>query len=237
MRKVGLLIVNMSVFLLLLLLAEVASAYKIAIIPKNKNSVGFYGLVEKGCKDAARAHNTNSGDNVTCIYEGTDEADVEGSVRVMNQLIDDDTVDAISVSVLDPAAYKPAIDRGMAMGKPILTFDSDAPDSDRLAYVGTDNYAMGRELAKLLKQIKPDGGTFGIVSGFGHNLEERVQGVRDVLEDSPWVEVTSSPKNGNEDTAISLTKMWEIVEENKNIGAIVSVVGLVCARVAHVHLP
>lgn len=89
----------------------------------------------------------------------------------------------------------------------------------------------------MLKQIKPDGGTFGVVSGFGDNLQKRVQGVRDGLqEDGVWIEVSNSPKNGLEDTAVSLEKMWELVEEYPDLGAVVSVVGLVskllCERIS-----
>lgn len=73
-------------------------------------------------------------------------------------------------------------------------------------------------------------GSYGIVSAFGpHNLEERVQDVRDALgeEDSTWVEVSNTPLDGKEDTAESLLRMWDLVEENPGIGAVVSVVGLV----------
>ena len=79
-------------------------------------------------------------------------------------------------------------------------------------------------------QIKPDGGTFGIVSGLGHNPQERVRGVREGLQADRgvWVEVENSPKNGEEDTHVSLQKMWELTEEYPDsLGAIVSVVGLV----------
>lgn len=150
-------------------------------------------------------------------------------MQILNELIDDPTIDGISVSVLDPNAYAPVLNRGMALGKPIITFDSDAPLSNRLAYVGTDNVAMGRELAKLLKQVRPVGGTYGIVSGFGNsdNLNERVRGVREVLAGTPWKEVEGSPKNGKEDSDISLQQMWVLTEENPDLDAIVSVVGLV----------
>lgn len=90
----------------------------------------------------------------------------------------------------------------------------------------------GRELAKLLQQIKPDGGTFGVVSGFGDNLAKREQGVRDVLaENGRWIEVENSPKNGFEDTDQSLARMWDFTREYDDLGAIVSVVGLVSRQV------
>ena len=198
--------------------------YKLAILPKMRAAEAFYGLTFQGCQ--AKAATLGSEEDVMCVYEGSWQPDVEENLRVLNELIDDPTIDGISVSVLDPEAYTPVINRGIALGKPIITFDSDAEDSDRLAYVGTDNFAMGQELAKLLRQIKPDGGTYGIVSGTAGNLIEREMGVRDGLEGSGWIEVSESPKDGKEDSDISLDKMWEVVNEN-DVQAVVSVVGLV----------
>jgi ribose transport system substrate-binding protein len=73
---------------------------------------------------------------------------------------------------LDPEAYEHVINQGMALGKPIIVFDSDAPESNCLVHVGADNYARGLEWAKLLKQVKSDGREYGMVSGFGLNLAE-----------------------------------------------------------------
>lgn len=200
-------------------------AYNIAIVPKNLGNEDFFGLTFQGCQDAATQELQDS--NVNCWFNGTWDADIEGTLQVMDELIDDENCSAIVVSVLDPARYINTINRGIAQGKPIFTFDSDAPDSNRLAYIGTDNYFMGRGLAKLLKETQPGGGRFGMVSGFGDNLSERVRGVRDVLDGSDWIEVGPQPKNGMEDIDISLQKMWELVEEYPDINAIVGVVGLV----------
>ena len=204
------------------LATNTASAYKIAMVPKFTSAVGFYGLAHEGCQHAA----SDISPVHECVYNGTFDADVQGSVDILNQLIDDPTIDGISVAILDDEAYQPVIDRGIASGKPIITFDSDAPESKRLAYVGTDNYAMGRELSKLLQQIKPDGGNYAMLTGIGPNLPLRVQGVRDFLADTDWVEVADSPKNGLLDPQYSIDKMWEIIEENPNLDAIVAVVGL-----------
>ena len=224
--------------------------YTISVIPKMKSA--FFDEAFQGCQDRAAAFNAGSATAATsttttpssstvvriqCLYNYTYEPNPETIIEILDALIDDDTIDAIAVSVLDAELYTPVIDKCVKNGKkPIITFDSDAPNSNRLAYVGTDNYAMGQELAKLLKQIQPTGGYYGIVSGFGENLNQRVRGVRDGLADTPsWKEVNSSPKNGMEDIAISLEKMYELANENKDpagdgdggLGAIVSVVGLV----------
>ena len=108
--------------LLLLGAVQAAAGYTIALVPKMTSAIDFYGLVEQGCLDKAATL-----DNVTCFYIGTEQASVDGSLEILNNLIDNSTIDAISISVLDPEAYEPVINRGMALGKPIITFDSDAP--------------------------------------------------------------------------------------------------------------
>lgn len=49
----------------------------------------------------------------------------------------------ILVSVADASVLTPDIDAAMQQGIPVITVDSDAPDSKRLFFVGTDNYNAG----------------------------------------------------------------------------------------------
>ena len=53
----------------------------------------------------------------------------------------------------------------------------------RAAYVGTHNYDIGVNIAKLVMAIKPKGGTICIQSGgaAAANHNERMQGIRDTL--------------------------------------------------------
>lgn len=62
---------------------QAANAWTIALVPKMTSAVDFYGLVEKGCLDKAATF-----ENVTCFYTGTKDASVEGSLKILNDLID-----------------------------------------------------------------------------------------------------------------------------------------------------
>lgn len=66
----------------------------------------------------------------------------------------------------------------------VITVDSDAPDSDRLFYMGTDNVAAGRQAGELLKEALPQGGKVMVFVGVGdqQNAVERYQGVREACE-------------------------------------------------------
>ena len=45
------------------------------------------------------------------------------------------------------------------------------PDSKRVAFVGTDNVFMGRTMARLLRQLRPGGGTFAIIGAITGRYE------------------------------------------------------------------
>lgn len=67
----------------------------------------------------------------------------------------------------DRAIIQEAVDANI----PVVEFDGSTPDSARSAYVGTDNVFMGKTIAKLLKQLRPEGGTFVIIAPKAGRLE------------------------------------------------------------------
>ena len=66
----------------------------------------------------------------------------------------------------------------------LITVDSDAVDSDRKFYLGTDNVVAGRKAGELLKEALPDGGKVMAFVGLGDqaNAVERYQGLREAVE-------------------------------------------------------
>ena len=92
-------------------------------------------------------------------------------------------VDGIGISVTDPDNSTPYLDSVIDLGVPMVMFDSDAPNSSRLAYVGMSNYAAGRMAGETVREILPDGGEFVIVVGRldAQNAIERRQGIIDEL--------------------------------------------------------
>jgi ribose transport system substrate-binding protein len=123
---------------------------------------------------------------------------------------------------------------------PILTWDSDLLDKDkglRAAYIGTHNYDIGVNLAKLAMQIKPKGGTICIQSGgaAAANHNERMQGIRDTLAgkksaESPgerlagqngWTEVAGCPLYTNDDFTVANQQMEDILNKYPDLDAFI----------------
>lgn len=195
-------------------------SYTFAVVPKAMNNP-FFDLARDGCE--ARAAELG---NVTCLYIGP----VEHEPATQSQIIEDlitQGVDGLAISVADTAAATTVINRAVEAGIAVITFDSDAPDSQRSAYVGTNNYDFGVALGEVLLEIKPDGGSYGMISGgaAAPNLAERVDGVRAALEGSDWTEVPGSPTFSNDDVALAVQQAADLKSANPDIGAIVPVGG------------
>ena len=66
---------------------------------------------------------------------------------------------------------------------PLVTFDTDAPESDRKVFIGIDNYEAGWLAGDLVREIKPEGGEVAIFIGnlSQLNSKQRRQGLIDNL--------------------------------------------------------
>lgn len=136
----------------------------------------FWKLAEAGVKQAQ-----GELPDVTLSFRYPERADAAIQQRVVDDLIAAG-VDAVAVSVVDPATSTDAINRAAAQ-VPYFTFDSDAPQSDRVAYFGSSNVELGKDAGKLMKKAMPNGGTcIGFVGLPGAaNAMERIQGYNEAV--------------------------------------------------------
>ena len=212
-----------------------AKKYTFALVPKNMNNP-FFDQALAGCRKAEKELNGA----IECLYIGPGEhGGGEEQVQVVNDLIAK-KVDGIAVSAANAAAMAKALEGAKKAGIPVLTWDSDLLEKDkglRIAYVGTHNYDIGVNLAKLAQKIKPNGGTICIQSGgaAAANHNERMQGIRDTLAgtksaQSPgdrltgqngWTEVDGCPLYTNDDFPLSVQQMEDILGKYPKLDAFV----------------
>lgn len=88
----------------------------------------------------------------------------------------------VSISAIDPKNSTEEFNK-VASKAVLFTTDSDAPQSNRVAYIGTDNVAAGKEAAEEIKKALPQGGKVVMFVGTmdADNARERVQGIKEVL--------------------------------------------------------
>lgn len=97
----------------------------------------------------------------------------------------------IAVSASESNTITPSIDRAVSRGVPVMCFDSDAPDSKRFAFYGTDDYACGARIMEELARVMGGQGTVAILGGnqSAPNLQNRVKGARETLAKYPGMKL------------------------------------------------
>lgn len=157
----------------------------------------FWDIAIKGAKDAAKELDVE-----LSVVSPTGAADQQ-------QKLEDILVrgvDGIAISPVDADNQTPAINTAAAKTR-VITHDSDAPKSNRLMYIGMDNYDAGRMAGELVKEALPNGGKVAIFVGrLGQdNANLRRQGLIDELMDRP------KGQRGNDGPSAKLEGKYTIV--------------------------
>lgn len=110
----------------------------------------------------------------------------EGTAAEQTTIINDmlsKGVKGMAISVKDPANQKQLINDA-AKKALVITQDSDAADSDRACYIGTDNVAAGKMLGEQLKAALPNGGKVELFVGAAdaQNVIDRKKGLEDAIK-------------------------------------------------------
>jgi ribose transport system substrate-binding protein len=96
----------------------------------------------------------------------------------------------ILVSVTNSSLLAPEIDAAIAAGIPVITMDSDAPESKRLYFIGTNNLQAGRLGGQRVAAVLNGKGNVVFFTMPGQpNLEERLKGYNDVFSAYPGIKV------------------------------------------------
>jgi ribose transport system substrate-binding protein len=110
----------------------------------------------------------------------------QGTAALQNALMDDLVAagtSAIMISSVDPKTSIDAFNR-VAAQVPLFTTDSDAPASNRIAYLGSSNTLAGVQAGEIAIKALPKGGKcMGFVGFLGaDNAKERIAGFRKAVD-------------------------------------------------------
>ncbi|MFA0753069.1 MAG: hypothetical protein IMHGJWDQ_000837 [Candidatus Fervidibacter sp.] len=142
-------------------------------------------------------------------------------------------IDGIVIGPSNPAAIKTVVQRALNAGIPVITFDTDAPDSGRLLYVGTDNYKAGYEAGKVMVKVLKGKGKVAICTGSltALNSVQRMEGFRAALKRTQ-VQVVETYNDG-EDKAKALANAQAALQKYPDLAGFYGVYafnGPACAQ-------
>ena len=162
-----------------------AGAYRFAFV--TNNSSDFWNIAEKGVRKAEKDLGIKAQ-----VFRP-----LKTEVSEQQRFIEDILVqgfDGMAICAINPDAMTPLLDR-VAGKMPVVVHDSDAPKSQRKAFVGTNNVEAGRLAGQAaIAALKQAGITKGKVGMFVGRIDmqnsiDRKQGIDETLGKQPGIEI------------------------------------------------
>lgn len=183
---------------------KAASGEKLKVAFVTNCVADFWTIAEAGTKKAAAEL-----PNVEVTFKMPANGTPEEQKSIVDGLLADGTK-AIAISPKDPTNQTTYLNEvaGKAL---LLTQDSDAPESKRTVYIGTDNLAAGKQAGEMVKAALPQGGKIALFIGTTDqaNAKDRIQGVKDALKGTK-IEVVDT-RTDNFDQAKAKTNASEVL--------------------------
>ena len=179
----------------------------------------FMNDVLEGVKKAKEEVDNLGGTVIVCKIPHISASDTIEAMEEMRK----DGVSAIAMVPSDEEAVKEKIREFTGVYQiPIVTFNSDVPDTGRLCFVGQNGIQCGKAAAGLMGELVNGTGKIAIISGYRTNpsLRERVDGfTTQIREKYPDVELVGPDYCFEEnEKAEKITE--EILKENPDLKAI-----------------
>jgi ribose transport system substrate-binding protein len=183
---------------------------KVRIVLVTNGNSPFWDPMEVGAKKAAQ----ELGCEVISRRPTTD------SPALQRQIIEEyqaQKVDGIGISVIESDTIGPVIDDLMKSGIKVITFDSDAANSKRIAYIGTNNFQAGKAAGEAAKKLLPEGGkVFGFVGNQNApNARERIAGFKEAVKGTNIVLVDVF--DDNKDPAKARANVENVLQAHKDV--------------------
>ncbi|WP_437689862.1 sugar-binding protein [Sorangium sp. So ce176] len=142
-----------------------------------------------------------------------------GTTEEQNQILENlssQGYDAIAVSAIAPGDQVPVLNKTAEKSK-LITFDSDAPKSNRLLYIGTNNYEAGKALGGHIVKLLPSGGKMAVFVGMlsADNAKQRLQGIEDAIAGKN-IEIVDK-REDNTDRAKARSNVEDIINAHPDL--------------------
>src|SRR5580658_3197605 len=172
--------------------AQGKKSFKIALIAKSSTNPVFLSA-RTGAEAAAKELSAKYGIDITIDWRTPPTEDGQVQAQRIAQAVNEGD-DAIIISCSDAGKVTGAINDAAARGVPVMTFDSDAPQSKRFAFYGVDDVSSGEQvMSELAKQLGGKG-KVAILAGNQNapNLRKRAEGVVKEAANHPDIQIVGT---------------------------------------------
>ena len=169
-----------------------ARGLKIAMIAKASTNPVFLSArtgAEAAAKELTAKHNVPI--EIAWLTPPTEDGQIQAQ-RIAQAV--NEGASAVLVSCSDAGKVTGAINDAVARGVPVMTFDSDAPESQRFAFYGVDDIKTGTLVMEELARQMGEAGSIAILAGNQNapNLRKRVEGVKQAAAKYPKITIVDT---------------------------------------------
>jgi simple sugar transport system substrate-binding protein len=141
----------------------------------------FFTPTQSGAADACKL--------LGCSYQwtGSQTSNVGEMVNAFNSAISAG-VDGIAVALIDTHAFNGPTDKALAAKIPVVAYNADVPNNNRLAYIGQDLFKSGQIMGQHVASLVPSGDVALFIATPGSlNIQPRIDGLKDTLKSHPSI--------------------------------------------------
>jgi simple sugar transport system substrate-binding protein len=123
---------------------------------------------------------------VGCTYQwtGSEKSIATDMVNALNTAVSA-KADGIAVSLVDLTAFNDPVEKALAAGIPVVSYNADAKDNKRLCYIGQDLFLSGKGLGQRIVELVGEGPVAGFIATPGQlNIQPRMDGAREAIKES-----------------------------------------------------
>ena len=186
---------------------------KIAFVSNNASD--FWNIARKGIEKAQKEL------KIQVDFKAPQPESIQGQVRILEDL-ESQGYNGIAISVLHSSDMNSTLNR-LSKKLNLITHDSDAPESGRIAYIGTNNFQagemLGREVAKLFPKSVKMAFFVGTISA--DNARQRRDGVLKALTDANITVDVVALKEDNKDMTKAVTNVEDVLNAHADVQLLV----------------
>lgn len=147
----------------------------------NNTHLSYWQTAIAGFNAAARQY------GVKAVVDGPQNFDAQGELDALTKAVAAKP-SGILISVADAALMQDEINKAIDAQIPVITFDSDAPHSHRLYFIGTNNLEAGHLGGqRVVDKLNGKGNVVFFTIQGQPNLDERLKGYEDVFANHPGI--------------------------------------------------
>ncbi len=185
--------------------------YHIILIPEEMDNPYWQAIKKGALKAGKNVH-------VQVEFLGPDQTNETDQIQIIEKAIAA-KADGIITQGIDTPGFKSVAEKAAKKGIPIITIDTDAPASRRLAYVGSNNYQAGYSAGEALNRLADAEMNVGIITGNDHpNEKERVKGFKDAVSHHSNVHIKAI-ESSNISRVQAAEKTYDLMQKYPDINA------------------